>query len=487
MQSPATLINVLDDCIEVVLSYLDKSSIMEMMVVCKTLNRTISSIIDTPRVVPVSNINIYKIVYNEKINIERLLKVSPVEIKVFDVDTITCNRVIDNIHREQKKFLSIDVRPRTPIINIKTIDKLSGVNKLHINSALIGNITVPEVDTFILRLCTNINIESIYARHIKIISCTFALDASFKAFTVAHIESLTITSSSQVEDVSVFAHIKHINLSCCGNLRNIHMLKNAHTLDLSDTNVIDVSALGRVHTLNLSNTNVKDVSMLGNVKDLNLYNCASIEHGVIVCDMHTLTCSSIVSIQEHSLNGNIQNLSWMTWETYRSRVDATIFAGIQEVKLSQMSVKNAHMFNNTKVLSIYNCTFLKPLSAGVFANTRELYLSRSTISDVSMLGHLFKLCLSHCENVIDVSALGNVYYLDISWTNVRDGSKLKNVKILNIAGTKIRDVSAYKRAKVVDVSYCEIRDLSPLKNVKVIFAQSCETETDINNWDNVED
>ena len=38
-----------------------------------------------------------------------------------------------------------------------------------------------------------------------------------------------------------------------------------HTLYLSETDVVDVSALGNVHTLYLFGTNVKDVSMLKEV------------------------------------------------------------------------------------------------------------------------------------------------------------------------------------------------------------------------------
>src|SRR5680860_453706 len=41
-------------------------------------------------------------------------------------------------------------------------------------------------------------------------------------------------------------------------------------LDLSNTEVEDVSDLGNVHTLNLSWTGVKDFSMLGNVHTLDL-------------------------------------------------------------------------------------------------------------------------------------------------------------------------------------------------------------------------
>jgi len=48
------------------------------------------------------------------------------------------------------------------------------------------------------------------------------------------------------------------------------LVANVHTLNLSYTPVVDVSALGRVHTLYLSCTSVVDVSALGRVHSLYL-------------------------------------------------------------------------------------------------------------------------------------------------------------------------------------------------------------------------
>lgn len=50
----------------------------------------------------------------------------------------------------------------------------------------------------------------------------------------------------------------------------IGIIKNVHTLDLTSTKIIDVSALGGVHTLNLIGTDVTDISALDNVKQLYL-------------------------------------------------------------------------------------------------------------------------------------------------------------------------------------------------------------------------
>ena len=52
-------------------------------------------------------------------------------------------------------------------------------------------------------------------------------------------------------------------------------------LDLSGTNVSDVSALGNLHTLNLSHTEISDVSALGNLHTLFLRNCKNVKRSDI--------------------------------------------------------------------------------------------------------------------------------------------------------------------------------------------------------------
>ena len=62
-----------------------------------------------------------------------------------------------------------------------------------------------------------------------------------------------------------------ISLSMNGKDDYMKYIDNVHTLDLSHTQVTDVSMLGGVHTLNLSGTQVTDVSALINVNMLDLW------------------------------------------------------------------------------------------------------------------------------------------------------------------------------------------------------------------------
>ena len=72
-----------------------------------------------------------------------------------------------------------------------------------------------------------------------------------------------------------------IDLSC-SDIKDVSMFRNVHTLNLTDCkNVTDVSMLGNVHTLSLRGCkNVTDVSMLGNVHTLDVRFCSRIS-GVV--------------------------------------------------------------------------------------------------------------------------------------------------------------------------------------------------------------
>jgi len=72
-----------------------------------------------------------------------------------------------------------------------------------------------------------------------------------------------------VVDVSALGRVHTLNLGGIPVV-DVSALGRVHTLDLSNTRVVNVSALGRVHSLNLSHTRVVDVSALGRVHTLNL-------------------------------------------------------------------------------------------------------------------------------------------------------------------------------------------------------------------------
>lgn len=68
---------------------------------------------------------------------------------------------------------------------------------------------------------------------------------------------------------------------------DLHLVRHAHTLNLSDTDVSDASCLKDVHTLNLANTLVTDVDHLGSTHTLNL-NGTDVSDISALGDVHTL-------------------------------------------------------------------------------------------------------------------------------------------------------------------------------------------------------
>ena len=79
-------------------------------------------------------------------------------------------------------------------------------------------------------------------------------------------------------DVSSLRHVWYLSIFNMNLLLNMNALSNLHRLELVDTYITDVSALGSIHELVIRDCNsLEDVSALGNVHDLKLVRCKSIK------------------------------------------------------------------------------------------------------------------------------------------------------------------------------------------------------------------
>ena len=92
-----------------------------------------------------------------------------------------------------------------------------------------------------------------------------------------------------------------------------------------------------------------------------------------------------------------------------------------------------------------------------------------SVSDVSALGNIYTLNLSNCGGVYDVSALRRgIYSLDLSGCGgVRDVSPLGKFHILNLFYCcGINDVSALGGVHTLDLSNCDwVSDVSALRRL----------------------
>ena len=85
-------------------------------------------------------------------------------------------------------------------------------------------------------------------------------------------------SHSDVTDVSALAGVPLLRLQNCKKLADVSPLGGNRELDLSDCcQVRDVSSLGRVRKLSLASTPVSDISALGAVHSLSLAWCRKIK------------------------------------------------------------------------------------------------------------------------------------------------------------------------------------------------------------------
>jgi hypothetical protein len=96
---------------------------------------------------------------------------------------------------------------------------------------------------------------------------------------------------------------------------------------------------------------------------------------------------------------------------------------------------------------------------------------RSDVTDVSMLGNVHTLNLTCCTNISDVSMLGNVHNLDLSWCfDIIDVSNLVNNHTLILAGcTSIKYFPESCNSHTLDLSYCKIKDFTRYINIKKLI------------------
>ena len=110
-----------------------------------------------------------------------------------------------------------------------------------------------------------------------------------------------------------------------------------------------------------------------------------------------------------------------------------------------------------------------------FTSLESFSLIESNISDAYELRNIRTLSLSKCKNITDVSMLGNVYDLDLSYTNVSDVSMLGNVYALNLTHTRVIDVSKLGRVHKLNLSNTKVEDVSMLGDVYDLNLTDCNS------------
>ena len=102
-------------------------------------------------------------------------------------------------------------------------------------------------------------------------------------------------------DISKLKNVSNLTLRNAPPIKNINILKNAHTLYLDNIFNVDISELKNVNTLTLNRLYIRDVSMLGTVRNLTLIECNNITDISKLMTVQKLTIHNCMNVQLNNL------------------------------------------------------------------------------------------------------------------------------------------------------------------------------------------
>ena len=203
-----------------------------------------------------------------------------------------------------------------------------------------------------------------------------------------------------------------------------------------------------------------------------LFSLSDFEFDRLMIDIDVLDLPNISSDMERIGKLNMHKKSRLyihdRWESVDFAPHMKHLVGIHKLKLHG-NVTNVHDDLIQQQLStIPSLIFIQVnnLNLTRFTSLESFSLISSNISDVHELKNIRTLNLSGCKNITDVSMLGNVYDLDLSYTNVFDVSMLGRVHKLDLSNTKVKDVSMLGNVYDLNLYGCVIAEgLDMLINV----------------------
>jgi hypothetical protein len=147
-------------------------------------------------------------------------------------------------------------------------------------------------------------------------------------------------------------------------------------------------------------------------------------------------------------------------------------------------------FNQKYSIQYYSDFEFKNRVLSVIKNPNKklsLNLRRCNVTDVSALGGVDRLDLSYCKFITDVRALCNVPHLNLSCCkSITDFTALGNHIILNLSGTNIKDISKLSNIFMLKLSGCKkITNFSTLSNIDALILIDCSAIIYLNNVKNI--
>jgi hypothetical protein len=249
--------------------------------------------------------------------------------------------------------------------------------------------------------------------------------------------------------------------------------------NIDDNFLID---LKNIYSINLRYcNNITNLSMLENINTLILNNCFQLTDNCGISKLQHIRklylCATNIS------NKIIKDMS----------INSNLLKRIHTLDLSATNITNEilPLLINIHILYLRECNNITDVSALGNKNSKIYKLDLSLCnniddnSGISTLKNVKILYLRKCVNITDksnISKLNNLKKLDLfKCENITNGNNIisesSNLDTLNLSRTGIIDVSMFGYIENLDLSYTNVNDVSKLNNVKTLFLNG----TKINN------
>ena len=294
-------------------------------------------------------------------------------------------------------------------------------------------------------------------------------------------------SGKQMADISAVTGIPlmTLNVAGCSKLTSIDPLQNMplETLDMSGTDVDDLSALKTIPTLfkvNMENckmvTDLSELQGLTNITWLNLK-----KSGVTSLDPLQGIPLTYLDLSENKKIKNIgplegETLAWLNIDnTSVTDISPLVGAPLDYFSANECGIRSIDIFTNQAArlrthIGLAN-TFIRDLSPLKGKQTKSIDLYKGKMEDISPLAGMPLEFLDISEApVAEISALRGMPLdtLLMRDTKISDISALEDAQLtgkLDISGTKVFDVGVLKNTKLkeLNLARCPINSLEPFR------------------------
>jgi len=384
--------------------------------------------------------------------------------------------------------LAIIAIDNTSIADLSPLNDLAALKMVYCDSSLVK---LDNVKTFI-----NANPGVLVIYETKSLQTWWThLNENLKDFIRSRVDS--ITEPPQTETLHQIIFTESVNLSgqkSINSLEGFQQLINLKKLDISGTEVSDLSPLSgitQLNELNVSNTPVVDISPLGknaNLKILDVQNTQvnNLESLISLQDLEIVKADSSAITQKEALafmRANkallLYQSSFLTqWWGNLSNEWVHFFSKKMDFNKNP-SAKELQQLVNTDSLEIYNLQIISYDPLTEFKLLNYLSLDKMKTTDLKPLLKLNELRSLRINNgvvgdLLTIGGLKQLTELDLSTTSTSDLEflvSLPNISTLNLSGTAVESIkvlAGFNKLEYLDLSNTRIKKINYLDDIMTL-------------------